>query len=160
MDNNENCPAVFHCSAAIIYRICSPLSLALKKLLHRLLPEYPPQLCDLLSTRPWPFLVLTALPLLHLRKHTPATLPRATSCSQSWTLPSLPCAKQGLTQCMFLLPAPCKYRMFPTNHNTRKKFFPDFGPRVYPKGSLVIALVRPCVRVSVRPSLNISETAH
>ena len=35
-----------------------------------------------------------------------------------------------------------------------------FGPRVYPKGSLVIALVRLCVRVSVRPSLNISETVH
>ena len=29
-------------------------------------------------------------------------------------------------------------------------------PRVYPKGSLVIALVRPCVR----PSLDISETVH
>ena len=43
-----------------------------------------------------------------------------------------------------------------------------FGPRVYPKGSLVIAFVRvcvcPCVRVSVCPcvclSLNISETVH
>ena len=32
----------------------------------------------------------------------------------------------------------------------------NFGPRVYPKGSLVIALVRVCVL----PSLNISETVH
>ena len=31
-----------------------------------------------------------------------------------------------------------------------------FGPRVYPLGSLVIALVRPCDR----PSLNILGTAH
>ena len=31
-----------------------------------------------------------------------------------------------------------------------------FGPRVYPMGPVVIALVRPLVR----PSLNISETAH
>ena len=37
-----------------------------------------------------------------------------------------------------------------------KPIFLYFGPRVYPKGSLVIALVRVCVR----PSLNISETAH
>ena len=35
-----------------------------------------------------------------------------------------------------------------------------FGPRVYPKGSLVIALVQVCVRPCVCPSLNISETAH
>ena len=39
-----------------------------------------------------------------------------------------------------------------------------FGPRVYPLGSIVIALVRLSVclsvRPSVRPSLNISETAH
>ena len=38
------------------------------------------------------------------------------------------------------------------------------GPWVYPKGSLVIALVRvcvcPCVCVSVCPSLKSSETAH
>ena len=38
--------------------------------------------------------------------------------------------------------------------------FCHFGPRVYPKGSLVIALVRVSVRVSVCPSLNISETVH
>ena len=38
------------------------------------------------------------------------------------------------------------------------KDFSNFGPRVYPKGSLVIALVGVCV--SVCPSLNISETAH
>ena len=31
-----------------------------------------------------------------------------------------------------------------------------FGPRVYPLGSIVIALVR----LSVRPTVNISETAH
>ena len=35
-----------------------------------------------------------------------------------------------------------------------------FGPRVYPRGSLEIALVRWSVRPSVRPSLNISETVH
>ena len=34
------------------------------------------------------------------------------------------------------------------------------GPQVHRKGSLVIALVRVCVCVCVRPSLNISETAH
>ena len=34
------------------------------------------------------------------------------------------------------------------------------GPRVYPMGSMVIALVRPLVRPSVSPSLNISKTAH
>ena len=38
----------------------------------------------------------------------------------------------------------------------RSLVFSNFGPRVYPKGSLVIALVRVCVH----PSLNISETAH
>ena len=38
--------------------------------------------------------------------------------------------------------------------------FINFGPRVYPKGSLVIALVRPCVCPCVYPSLNISETAY
>ena len=40
--------------------------------------------------------------------------------------------------------------------------FTHFGPRVYPKGSLVIALVCVCVSVcpSVCLSLNISETAH
>ena len=35
-----------------------------------------------------------------------------------------------------------------------------FGPRVYPRGSLVIAFVRPLARWSVCPSLNISETVH
>ena len=35
-----------------------------------------------------------------------------------------------------------------------------FGPRILPRGSLVIALVRWSVRWSVRPSLNISETVH
>ena len=36
-----------------------------------------------------------------------------------------------------------------------------FGPRVYPRGSLVIALVRgPSVGPSVSPSVNISETAN
>ena len=35
-----------------------------------------------------------------------------------------------------------------------------FGPRVYPMGSMVIALVSPLVRPSVSPSLNISENAH
>ena len=36
-----------------------------------------------------------------------------------------------------------------------------FGRQVYQKGSLVItSVVRPCVCPSVRPSLNISETAH
>ena len=36
-----------------------------------------------------------------------------------------------------------------------------FGPRVYQRGSLVIALVRWSVRgPSVRPSLNISKTVH
>ena len=50
--------------------------------------------------------------------------------------------------------------------------FVYFGPRVYPRGSLVITLVRQSVGPSVclsvrlsvgpsaRPSLNISETAH
>ena len=35
-----------------------------------------------------------------------------------------------------------------------------FGPRLYPIGSIVIALVSPLVRPSVSLSLNISETAH
>ena len=35
-----------------------------------------------------------------------------------------------------------------------------FGPQVYLKGSLVIALVFPFICVSVSPSLDISETAH
>ena len=35
-----------------------------------------------------------------------------------------------------------------------------FGPRVYPMGSMAIALVSPLVRWSVSPSLNISETAY
>ena len=39
--------------------------------------------------------------------------------------------------------------------------FRYFGPRVYPRGSLVIALVRwSVVRWSVGPSVNISETVH
>ena len=41
-----------------------------------------------------------------------------------------------------------------------EQIFEFFGPRVYPMGSMVIALVRPLVRPSVSPSLNISETAH
>ena len=51
----------------------------------------------------------------------------------------------------------CFSKLFILNHRY-------FGPRVYPLGSIVIALVRlsvcPSVRPSVRPSLNISETAH
>ena len=38
--------------------------------------------------------------------------------------------------------------------------FSSFGPQVYPKGSLVIALVRLFVRLCVHLSLNISETPH
>ena len=55
----------------------------------------------------------------------------------------------------------------PTWYKTKLKTFQVytyFGPRVYPKGSLVIAHVRVSIRVSirvcVRPSLNISETVH
>ena len=36
----------------------------------------------------------------------------------------------------------------------------NFGSRVYLRGSLVIVLVRPPVGPLVRPSLDISETAH
>ena len=39
-------------------------------------------------------------------------------------------------------------------------FQPHFGPRVYPMGSMVIALVSSAVCRSIGPSLNISETAH
>ena len=40
------------------------------------------------------------------------------------------------------------------------RFFSNFGSRLYPKGSLLIVLVRVSVCPCVRPPLNISETAH
>ena len=48
----------------------------------------------------------------------------------------------------------CKCSCFPQDE-TRSPHFSHFGPRVYPRGSLVIALVRPSVRPwsVVRPSV-------
>ena len=53
------------------------------------------------------------------------------------------------------------YVFFPSHIETSTwKLYVYIVPRVYPKGSLVIVLVRPSVCPSVRPSLDISETVH
>ena len=75
-----------------------------------------------------------------------------------WVHSNRPCQSVSLLVCQSVRQSVYKYL------EERSLVFSNFGPRVYPLGSIVIAHVSPLVRwsvsPSVSPSLSILETAH